>query len=227
VRTNSRWSELRGEVLEPKTGAALARAEDEIDAYVCAYTALYYWAHGTSRCRIAGDADDGYIVTPVTPELAACFDRLASEVASSPRELARAQSYGSSPSAKVALNAARVNMLLPDAAVRSTPHVAELSVEGEDGIIVLVTAEAVELRLPTVEWTAGTHSPAEASRLWKRLEIDEVSDERLRSEITDARAERESEFATCRYCGQRVPAEHRISSDVCHGCASRYEGVVF
>jgi predicted RNase H-like nuclease len=53
--------------------------EDEIDAYVRAYTALYYWTHGTTRCRVAGDVTDGYILTPVTPELAACLDRVTSE----------------------------------------------------------------------------------------------------------------------------------------------------
>jgi predicted RNase H-like nuclease len=80
VQTAPRWSQLRATVLHPKTSVDLARAEDEIDAYVCAYTALYYWSHGTHRCRIAGDATNGYILTPVTPELAACFDRLSSEL---------------------------------------------------------------------------------------------------------------------------------------------------
>ena len=124
-------------------------------------------------------------------------------------------------------NAARVEALLSGAAVNVTPHVAEILVGGEDGVIALVTAETVELRLPTVEWTSGTHDPAEASRLWKRLDIADLPDEQLASEIAEARAARKSEFATCRYCGERVPAEHRIGDDVCHSCASRYEGVVF
>jgi predicted RNase H-like nuclease len=79
VRTAPRWAGLRATVTDPSTGAELARAEDELDAYVCAYTALYYWTHGTTRCRVAGDATDGYILTPVTPELAACLDRVMSE----------------------------------------------------------------------------------------------------------------------------------------------------
>jgi hypothetical protein len=124
-------------------------------------------------------------------------------------------------------NAARVQALLSGEAVSVTPHVAEIAVGGEDGVIALVTAETVELRLPTVEWTSGTHDPAEASRLWKRLDIADLPDEQLASEIAEARSARKSEFTTCRYCGERVPAEHRISSEVCHSCASRYEGVVF
>jgi predicted RNase H-like nuclease len=82
-----RWVELRATVADPRTGAELARAEDEIDAYVCAYTALYYWTHGTARCRVVGDATDGYILTPVTPELAACLDRVSSEPTREPREV--------------------------------------------------------------------------------------------------------------------------------------------
>ena len=51
VRTSPRWADLRATVRAPGTGAQLARAEDEIDAYVCAYTALYYW---TTEPRVAG-----------------------------------------------------------------------------------------------------------------------------------------------------------------------------
>ncbi len=228
VRTAPRWAGLRARVTDPSTGAELARAEDEIDAYVCAYTALYYWTHGTTRCRVAGDATDGYILTPVTPELAACLDRVTSEAVRERREVpSRVAARKDRGMTIIERNAARVEALLSGAAVNVTPHVAELLVPGEDGVIALVTAETVELRLPTVEWTSGTHDPAEASRLWKRLDIADLPDEQLASEIAEARAARKSEFATCRYCGERVPAEHRISSDVCHSCASRYEGVVF
>jgi predicted RNase H-like nuclease len=228
VRTAPHWAELRATMTDPRTGAELARAEDEIDAYVCAYTALFYWTHGTTRCRVAGDATNGYILTPVTPELAACLDRLTSEpVGERPGVPFRVAARKDRGVTIVERNAARVEALLPGAAVNVTPHVAQLLVQGEHGVIALVTADTIELRLPTVEWTSGTHDPAEASRLWKRLDIAELPDEQLASEIAEARAARKSEFATCRYCGERVPAEHRISSDVCHSCASRYEGVVF
>jgi len=42
----------------------LDRAEDQLDAIVCAFVAMYYWAHGASRCRVFGTFADGYIVTP-------------------------------------------------------------------------------------------------------------------------------------------------------------------
>jgi predicted RNase H-like nuclease len=229
VTVARRWRELNRVVRNPGSGAALARAEDEIDAYVCAYTGLYYWTHGADRCRVAGTLADGYIVTPVTPELGACLDRVASEPRAVPAPtLSRppAPAVGGGET-RVALNAGRVRELLPRAQATVTAHVAEFVVEGEDGVIVLVTAETIELRLPTTEWTHGTHGPAAASRLFRRLESDGLSDARLASELERARAARRSEFAVCRYCGRPTPPEHRTSTDVCHSCASEHEHVVF
>lgn len=62
------------------SGTALDRAEDEIDACECAYVAHYYWTHSTARCRVVGDLDTGYIVTPVTPTLADCPPRRSSSL---------------------------------------------------------------------------------------------------------------------------------------------------
>ncbi len=74
VRALPRWNELTTVATTSPVGAALDRAEDELDAIVCAYVALYLWAHGTARSRIVGSATDGYIVTPVTPQLAQWLD---------------------------------------------------------------------------------------------------------------------------------------------------------
>jgi predicted RNase H-like nuclease len=71
----------RWEVLQHTTSltnaSAMDRLEDELDAYVCAYVALYYWTHGLERCRVVGDLRDGYIVTPVNEQQARCIDRLS------------------------------------------------------------------------------------------------------------------------------------------------------
>ena len=230
VQAAPRWVALARSVAAPSSGAELARLEDEIDAYVCAYTALYYWTHGTSRCRIAGDTDSGYILTPVTREQAACLDRLIAEdrVADVPtggRPMEHSTEHGHLTTAQ--RNAERAQAMLAEARVTRTPHVTELVVDGERGLVVLVTAEAFELRLPTVEWTAGTHAPAETSRLWRRLDVDGLSDAELAAQIERARAARAAEFVACRYCGRRTPPEHRIGKDVCHSCAERHEDVVF
>jgi predicted RNase H-like nuclease len=78
VRASPRWEDLRRAVADAGSGAALDRAEDEIDAYVGAYVAAYYWTHGEARCRVVGDLEGGYIVTPVTPAQGACLDGPAS-----------------------------------------------------------------------------------------------------------------------------------------------------
>jgi predicted RNase H-like nuclease len=65
LASSSDWHRLRAEVMAAPGGAALDRAEDEVDAYVCAYTSLYYWRWGTRRCAILGDDREGAVVTPV------------------------------------------------------------------------------------------------------------------------------------------------------------------
>ena len=80
VRQSSRWADLKRRISDAPSGAALDRAEDELDAYVCAYVALYYWTHGLDRCRVVGDVATGYIVTPVSDAHAACLDRACEEV---------------------------------------------------------------------------------------------------------------------------------------------------
>jgi predicted RNase H-like nuclease len=69
-----RWIDLTEEIRSATTGAGLDRAEDELDAYICAYTALHYWVHGLDRSRIVGDTESGYIVTPVAAEQARWLD---------------------------------------------------------------------------------------------------------------------------------------------------------
>jgi hypothetical protein len=86
----------------------------------------------------------------------------------------------------------------------------------------------VELRLPTVEWTTGYAGPAASSRLWKRVLWTSMgpSDEQLAVLVEQALARRRREYATCRFCRERVPREHRIGR-ACHGCASGHALAVF
>lgn len=52
-------------------GATLKNYEDLLDSIVCAYVAFYYWWWGDSRVFVFGNLDNGYIVTPISPELRA------------------------------------------------------------------------------------------------------------------------------------------------------------
>jgi predicted RNase H-like nuclease len=66
VASHGAWVELRRQVVAAQRKSDLRRAEDPVDAVVCAYVALY--AH---RCpagvTVYGDFATGYIVTPSLP----------------------------------------------------------------------------------------------------------------------------------------------------------------
>jgi hypothetical protein len=123
--------------------------------------------------------------------------------------------------------AIRVLKFLPDGEVERTRDAIQIEHGGERGLVVLVTAEAVEIRLPTTEWTQGAYGPAPSSRLWKRVRTARVSEGPL--DLADllrkAREARAREFRMCKYCKEELPVEHR-QGNVCHGCSERFEGVV-
>src|ERR1700757_911865 len=66
VASHDGWMELRRQVVAAQRKSDLRRAEDPVDAVVCAYVALY-----AQRCpagvTIYGDFATGYIVTPSLP----------------------------------------------------------------------------------------------------------------------------------------------------------------
>ena len=67
VTANRHWQELRTSVLDATAKAQLRRAEDPVDAVLCAYIALF----ATERpddVTVYGDVDTGCIVTPRCPE---------------------------------------------------------------------------------------------------------------------------------------------------------------
>lgn len=114
----------------------------------------------------------------------------------------------------------------PGAEVSRTRDVIQLEWGGEEGIVAVVTAEALELRLPRVEWTMGSYGPALASCLWQRVGWGELKDGELASLLAQAQAARDAEFRVCAYCGERFPPD-RMTHDACHGCASAHRGVVY
>ena len=71
VASHDDWAELRRQVATAQRKSDLRRAEDPVDAVVCAYVALY-----AQRCpagvTIYGDFATGYIVTPSLPPGPTC-----------------------------------------------------------------------------------------------------------------------------------------------------------
>jgi predicted RNase H-like nuclease len=71
VRSGDRWNSLAHAAVTA-SGAALQRAEDELDAHLCAYIAMFHHAHGPPRSLVIGHpTETGAIVTPATPRLLA------------------------------------------------------------------------------------------------------------------------------------------------------------
>jgi predicted RNase H-like nuclease len=50
-------------------GRRLKDYEDQIDAVLCAYVALYAFRWGAARCRTFGTIEEGYIFTPVSAQM--------------------------------------------------------------------------------------------------------------------------------------------------------------
>lgn len=123
--------------------------------------------------------------------------------------------------------ALRALRCLPGARLERTRDAIQIEEGGDKGVVVLVTPEALEIRLPTVEWTSGAYGPAMSSRLWKRLRAKKIGAgaEELTAILQQARRARSREFKRCRYCKELFPVEHR-HGNACHGCAQRFEGVV-
>lgn len=94
-------------------------------------------------------------------------------------------------------------------------------------MVVLVTREALELRLPGIEWTMGAYGPAASSRLWKRVEWDKLCEDELPDLLAGLRAVRRGEFRVCGYCGGQFPPERMTETNVCDACAQRHLEVVF
>ena len=63
---NTNWHALRRQVVVAQRKSELRRAEDPIDAVVCAYVALYAY-HRPNDITSYGDLATGYIVTPSLP----------------------------------------------------------------------------------------------------------------------------------------------------------------
>jgi len=109
----------------------------------------------------------------------------------------------------------------------------QIDIQSDDGVVVLLTPQHIEVRLPTVDWTKGSHGPVPSSILWKRRKLNGFWGEgsagvnpELKALILEGIERRQSQFKKCRFCKQLVSIEHRIGT-VCHGCASKHLGIVY
>lgn len=54
---------------EKLCGKKYKEQEDKLDSIICGYMAAYYWTWKEKKCRIFGDIDTGYIITPKPPAI--------------------------------------------------------------------------------------------------------------------------------------------------------------
>jgi hypothetical protein len=115
-----------------------------------------------------------------------------------------------------------------EANVTRTRDVIQIDIGGERGCTVLITSDAADIRLPTIEWTGGAYGPRESSRHWKRVALRpmDAAYRRLIKIIQAARAARLAEYQNCCFCKGEFPPEH-MTDDACHSCASAHRHIVY
>lgn len=119
------------------------------------------------------------------------------------------------------LCALQILELLPGAQIERTRDVIQLNYgtfRDETGIVVLITPEAIELRLPTIIGL-GSQTIISSSTLWKRVEWKGKNQIELCRLITSAQLAQQQSFGYCQHCGSRKPAAWMVREDLCESCA--------
>lgn len=120
-----------------------------------------------------------------------------------------------------------IRTLKPAPRVTRTREAIQLDWKGSEGVVVLLTPEGVQVRIPCVHWL-GPHSPRSSSRPDASVGITTGPEGLLEAlDLIHAGVrKRRRQYRTCRFCGERFPPEHRFEKDVCDGCAERHLGVI-
>jgi hypothetical protein len=117
-------------------------------------------------------------------------------------------------------HALEVLKLFPDATLTRTRDVIQIDIQGDRGCVLVVTAEAIEFRHPTTEWTCGAYGPRSSGKLSRRVLFNRSDYKKLPALIASTMMDRQSEFQKCVYCRKLFPPEH-LTGDACHGCSSK------
>jgi hypothetical protein len=122
--------------------------------------------------------------------------------------------------------AKKLLQMFPDAIPARTRDCIQIDYLGERGVVILLTPEAVEVRLPTTDWTQGSHGPVASSSLKTRHSVHDDDESDIVASIYEAVSERQAQFKVCPYCHKEFPPEH-MAAGACHGCADKHLGIVF
>lgn len=91
--------------------------------------------------------------------------------------------------------------------------------DGDAELSALLTPEALELRLPTIEWTAGSHGPFLGSRLWRRVPWARIAEGQEGAWLDELAAAYGRHLRKCVRC-QQTFLPSRMAGRTCHGCFS-------
>lgn len=119
--------------------------------------------------------------------------------------------------------------MLPGARAERTPDVIQINLgdfRDEKGIVVILTPEAIELRLPTLQWL-GPHTPVASSKLWKRINLDNSKNFDIAQLIASAQEAQAQSFGVCKFCSQKLPSGWMSQQDICQSCAEKHLGIVY
>ena len=114
------------------------------------------------------------------------------------------------------------------------PSIAEvdpytLELYGEEGILVDVMPTGdLRISLYLTHWP-GPHSPEPSRKHWRDVPgAASLDDDALRALLLKAVTARRRQYRRCFYCGERFAPEHYLDAfHACHGCGSRYHGIVY
>ena len=120
--------------------------------------------------------------------------------------------------------------MLPGARAERTPDVIQINLgdfSDEKGIVVILTPDTIELRLPTLQWL-GPHTSVASSKLWKRINLDDSQniDIDIPQLIASAQKAQAQTFGVCKFCSQKQPAGWMFRQDVCDSCAEKCLGII-
>ncbi len=119
--------------------------------------------------------------------------------------------------------------VLPCAKLERTRDVYQFTTRDPDGVVVLITPDSLEVRMPTVEWTTGYSDPVASSDLWKRRRLATLDETQIAKLVLSGIRKRQREIHPCHFCQRPTPKEHAHTLDgkwVCHGCSEQRLGVV-
>ena len=123
-------------------------------------------------------------------------------------------------------NALKILKHLKGSSVERTSDSIQINYNDLKGIVVLVTNEAFEIRIPTIEWAGGSYDPVQTSDLWKRYEFKEINDDEIGQLLNHGLDEQKKHIRTCSHCKKEFYESQMHSETVCHGCAERELGVL-